>query len=53
LKTELVYHQRYPTREAARLAIFDHIAVFYNRTRRHSSVGYRSPEDHEAVCAAT
>jgi putative transposase len=53
LKTELVYHQRYPTREAARLAIFDYIAAFYNRTRRHSSVGYRSPEDHEAVCAVT
>ena len=44
LKTELVYHQRYPTREAVRLAIFDYIAAFYNRTRRHSSVGYHSPE---------
>lgn len=51
LKTELVYHHRYPTREAARLAIFEYIAAFYNRTRRHSSVGYRSPEEHEALCA--
>ena len=33
--------------EAARLAIFDYIAAFYNRIRRHSSLGYRSPEDHE------
>jgi len=51
LKTELVYHHRYPTREAARLAIFEYIAAFYNRVRRHSSVGYRSPEDHEALYA--
>lgn len=51
LKTELVYQHRYPTREAARLAIFDYIAAFYNRTRRHSSVGYRSPEEHEAQYA--
>jgi transposase InsO family protein len=51
LKTELVYHQRYPTREAARLAIFDYIAAFYNRTRRHSSVGYHSPEDYEVLTA--
>jgi putative transposase len=48
LKTELVYHHRYPTREAARLAIFEYIVAFYNRTRRHSTVGYRSPEEHEA-----
>jgi len=51
LKTELVYQHRYCTREAARLAIFDYIAAFYNRTRRHSSVGYRSPEEHEAQYA--
>jgi transposase InsO family protein len=51
LKTELVYQHRYRTREAARLAIFDYIAAFYNRTRRHSSVGYRSPEEHEAQYA--
>jgi len=51
LKTELVYQHRYRTREAARLAIFDYIAAFYNRTRRHSSVGYRSPEEHEAEYA--
>lgn len=44
LKTELVYQHRYRTREEARLAIFDYIAAFYNRVRRHSSLGYRSPE---------
>ena len=47
-KTELVYQHRYRTREEARLAIFEYIAAFYNRTRRHSSNDYRSPDEHEA-----
>ena len=48
LKTELVYQQQYATRAQARLSIFEYIEVFYNRTRRHSSVGYMSPEAFEA-----
>jgi len=48
LKTELVYQHRYRTREEARIAIFEYIAAFYNRTRRHSSNQYRSPDEHEA-----
>jgi transposase InsO family protein len=51
LKTELVYHNQYRTGEEARLVIFDYIAAFYNRTRRHSSIGYRSPDDHKAQYA--
>jgi putative transposase len=51
LKTELVYQHRYRTREEARLAIFEYIAAFYNRTRRHSSNAYRSPDEHEAQFA--
>lgn len=43
LKYELVYHQHFATRTAARAAIFDYIEVFYNRTRLHSSLGYVSP----------
>jgi putative transposase len=53
LKTELVYQHRYRTREDARLAIFEYIAAFYNRTRRHSSNDYRSPDQHEAAYAAS
>jgi putative transposase len=48
LKTELVNHERYPTREAARASIFEYIEVFYNRTRLHSALGYLSPEQFEA-----
>ena len=49
LKTELVYHRRYITREEARQDIFEWIEVFYNRTRRHSTLGYRSPAEFEAM----
>jgi putative transposase len=52
LKTELVYQQRYRTRHEAQLAIFDYIAAFYNRIRRHSSLAYRSPEAYEMQYAA-
>jgi transposase InsO family protein len=51
LKTELVYHEHYRTREAARLAIFEWIEGFYNRTRLHSILGYRSPEEYESIAS--
>jgi transposase InsO family protein len=43
LKTEHVYDYRYDTRAEARQSIFDYIEIFYNRQRRHSALGYRSP----------
>lgn len=49
LKTELVYHRHYRTRAEARQDIFEWIEVFYNRTRRHSTLGYRSPTEFEAM----
>jgi putative transposase len=49
LKTELVHHESYATREAARASIFEYIEVFYNRVRLHSSLGYVSPETFEAA----
>jgi putative transposase len=51
LKTELVHHQRYATREQARLDIFAYIEGFYNRTRRHSAIGYISPIEMELKAA--
>lgn len=47
LKTELVYHERYQTREQARHSIFEYIEVFYNRKRRHSANGSMSPANFE------
>jgi transposase InsO family protein len=47
LKRELVHGERYQTREEARLSIFEYVQVFYNRIRKHSALGYRSPEQYE------
>jgi transposase InsO family protein len=48
LKTELVHGEDYATFDEARASIFEYIEVFYNRIRRHSSLGYLSPETFEA-----
>jgi len=45
LKTELVYHERYRTRLEAKRSIFEYMEVFYNRFRKHSALGYKSPEE--------
>jgi putative transposase len=48
LKKELVYREGpWPTRSALTSAIFEWIEVFYNRERRHSTLGYLSPEQYE------
>lgn len=44
LKNELVHRTRFATRRQARAALFEYIEIFYNRRRRHSSIGYRTPE---------
>ena len=43
LKTECFGDAIPPTRAAAELLAFDYIETFYNRRRRHSSLGYRAP----------
>jgi len=47
LKNELIYTRAWPTRTAARTAIFDYIETFYNATRRHTSLNFASPDDYE------
>lgn len=47
LKKEHVHFQDYPTRQEAKTDIFAYIEGFYNRTRRHSSLGFLSPEEFE------
>ena len=47
LKMECVYRQHFATRAQARAAIFDYIEVFYNRQRRHSTLGQTSPAEFE------
>ena len=43
LKTELVMHCDYKSREQARASLFDYMEVFYNRQRRHSTINYVAP----------
>jgi putative transposase len=43
LKTEHIYFEHYETREQAKQSIFEWIEIFYNRQRRHSTLGYVSP----------
>ncbi len=47
LKKEEVYREDYRTHEQAKASLFYYIEVFYNRKRRHSSLGYLSPHDYE------
>jgi transposase InsO family protein len=46
-KKELVHHEDYATRAEARASIFEYIETFYNRVRRHSSLGYVAPDEYE------
>ena len=47
LKRELVHDEQYTTREQAKASIFEYVEVFYNRVRRHSSLGFLSPVEFE------
>jgi putative transposase len=47
LKAELVSNLKFPSRQAAKTAIFEYLETFYNTRRLHSSLGYRSPADFE------
>jgi len=42
-KNELIYHRPWLTRQDAKDAIVEYIEIFYNRIRRHSTIGYVSP----------
>ena len=52
LKTERVHYRLYRSPDDARRDIFDHIEVFYNRVRLHSTLGYLSPADFELAAQA-
>ena len=48
LKREAVHRRTFATPEEAKTALFKYIETFYNRKRRHSSLGYLSPQAFEA-----
>lgn len=47
LKKELIHRRSWPTKAELRTEVFEYIEVFYNRQRRHSTLGQRSPVDYE------
>jgi putative transposase len=47
LKCELINRRGWASRDQARLAVFDYIETFYNPRRRHSALGYLSPDEYE------
>ena len=49
IKSELVEHQVFESKDLARLAVLDYIECFYNPHRRHSSLGHLSPMEFEAI----
>lgn len=53
LKKELVHRQPWPTRRDLGSAVFEYIEAFYNQQRRHSTLGYLSPEQYEQTTTTT
>jgi putative transposase len=49
IKKELTNRRSWPTKDELRSEVFDYIEVFYNRQRRHSALGQRSPADYEKM----
>ena len=49
LKKELINRRSWPSKAELRTEVFDYIEVFYNRERRHSTLGQRSPADYEKL----
>jgi transposase InsO family protein len=47
LKVEAIHGERFDTREELERSIFDYIECFYNTRRKHSALGYLSPEQFE------
>ena len=52
LKRERTSHEYYETRQEARDAVIDYIEMFYNSTRKHSYLGYVSPNEYEKMSRA-
>jgi transposase InsO family protein len=49
LKKELIHRRTWPTKAELRTEVFDYIEVFYNRERRHSTLGHLSPMQYERL----
>ena len=49
IKIELINGLLYLSREEAKQSIFEYIEMYYNKRRRHSTIGYSTPEEFEKL----
>jgi putative transposase len=49
LKKELIYGRSWPIKAELRTEVFEYIEIFFNRRRRHSTLGFRSPSEFEKI----
>ena len=49
MKTQMVYHKVFKTKKCAELAVFEYIEIWYNRKRRHSTLGFLTPVEFENI----
>jgi putative transposase len=49
LKKELIHGRSWPTKTELRTQVFEYIEIFFNRRRRHSTLGFRSPSEFEKL----
>ena len=50
IKTQMIHHRKFQNVTEAEQAFFNYIEVYYNRRRKHSANGYKSPADYELEC---
>lgn len=48
IKTQMIHHCKFQNVAEAEQAIFNYIEVYYNRRRKHSTNGYKSPAQYES-----
>jgi putative transposase len=53
LEWELIQDSDWHTREEGKRGLFEYLEVWYNRTRRHSALGYQTPAEYEDQLALT
>ena len=53
LECELLQRRKFPTKAEARMAVFTFIEGWYNPSRRHSALGYKSPIEFERIASET
>jgi putative transposase len=53
LKKELIHTHPWPSVDKLRAAVFEYIELYYNQRRRHSTIGYNTPAEHERTYTLT